>query len=70
MGIKYPTRCEIIDVTGIEVLPGVEGNTPDESKPFIGQSGLAERTPDGDIKITLDNGGVIFGHDCWWKPIK
>ncbi|OEU68428.1 MAG: hypothetical protein BBJ57_02365 [Desulfobacterales bacterium PC51MH44] len=67
--MKYPVRCEIIDVTGIEVFPGVQGNTPDESKPFIGEQGLAERIG-WDVRITLDNGEIIFGYDCWWKPIK
>ena len=70
MGIKYPTRCEILDVTGQEWRPGIEMKTPDCSKQHIGKQGLAERTPDGDIKITLDDGTVILGYDCWWKPIK
>ena len=65
--IKYPTRCEIIDVTGIEVLPGREGRTPDESKPHIGKEGLAERVGD-DVRITLDDGCIIYGHECWWEP--
>lgn len=68
MEIKYPTRCEIIDVTGHEVLPGIEGMTPEESKPHIGKQGLAEEI-NGNVRITLDDGEVIFGYECWWKPV-
>ena len=67
---KYPTRCEIVDVTGQEVLPGIEGRTPEKSKPYIGQQGVADRTDDGNIKIILDNGDVLYGYECWWKPIE
>ncbi len=68
MTIKYPTRCEIVDVTGQEVFPGIEGKTPDVSKPHVGERGLAERIDDGNVKITLDNGTVLYGYECWWKP--
>lgn len=67
--IKYPTRCKIIDVTGEEVFPGVEGNTPDVSKPHVGKEGLAEEHPNG-VKITLDDGSILMGYECWWTPIK
>jgi len=66
--IEYPTRCRIIDVTGIEVFPGKLGNTPDESKPHIGKEGLAERVDDG-VRVTLDDGTIIMGYSCWWEPI-
>lgn len=65
----YPTRCEIIDVAGKEFLPGIVCKTPDVSKPHIGKQGLAERLPDGDIQITLDDGNVLMGYECWWKPV-
>ena len=67
--ITYPTRCEIIDVTGIEVLPGIEGKTPDVSKSHIGKKGTAELVGEMDVKITLDDGAIIHGYDCWWTPI-
>ena len=70
MEIKYPTRCEIIDVTGMEVFPGVLGKTPDTSKPHIGKQGLAESIDDLSVRITLDDGTIIYGYECWWKPIK
>ena len=66
--IEYPTRCRIIDVTGFEVFPGIIGNTPDESKSHIGKEGLAERA-DGEVKVTLDDGNIIMGYNCWWEPI-
>lgn len=68
--IKYPTRCEIIDVTGEEVFPGVIGNTPDVSKSHIGEFGVAEKIDDLNVKITLDNGVVLMGYECWWRPIR
>ena len=69
MEIKYPVRCEIIDVTGVEVFPGVLGKTPEESKQHVGKRGLAEKAGLR-VKITLDDGSVIYGHECWWTSIK
>ena len=66
--IEYPTRCKIIDVTGIEVFPGLVGNTPEVSKPHVGKNGLAERVKKG-VRITLDDGSILWGYECWWKPI-
>ena len=68
MHINYPIRCEILDVTGQEVFPGFEGRTPDESKPHIGKQGLAEEVEDN-VRITLDDGSVLWGYECWWKPL-
>jgi len=67
--MKYPVRCHIVDVTGLEVLPGVEGRTPPVSKPHVGKKGLAEMV-DGKVRITLDDGTVIWGYECWWKHLK
>ncbi len=68
--MKYPTRCEIIDVTGREQF-GLKRRTPDKSKPYIGQTGLAERAEPGSrVKITLDSGEIIYGDECWWRPLK
>ena len=66
--MKYPVRAKIIDVTGIEVLPGINGRTPDESKSHIGKEGLAEEV-DGNVRITLDDGSVLWGYECWWTPL-
>ena len=66
--ITYPTRCRIVDVSGMKIFPGIIGNTPVKSLPHIGKTGLAERC-EGDVKITLDDGTVIYGHECWWVPI-
>ena len=69
MGIRYPTRCKIIDVTGMEVAPGLEGRTPEVSKPHLGKCGLAEWV-EGHVRITLDDGSVLWGYECWWTPIE
>ena len=66
--IKYPTRCRIIDVTGQDVFPGQLGRTPDVSKPRVGREGLAERVGE-DVRITLDDGTILMGYECWWEPI-
>ena len=66
--MKYPLRCKIRDVTDIEVFPGIIGRTPDISKPHVGKQGLAEKI-DGTVRITLDDGNVIYGHECWWTPV-
>ena len=65
----YPTRCRIIDVTGVEVFPGIKGRTPDESKPHIGKEGLAEEARGG-VRITLDDSTILWGCECWWEPIE
>lgn len=70
MAVSYPTRCKIVDVTGQEKY-GVALRTPDESKPHIGKVGIA-RLVDAHggqlVMITLDDGTVIGGHECWWEP--
>lgn len=68
--IKYPTRCQIVDVTGQEIFSGIEGNTPNVSKPHVGKYGLAELFDDGSVRISLDDGNVLMGYECWWKSIK
>ena len=66
--ISYPTRCVIIDVTDVEVFPGIIGRTPEISKPHVGEHGLAELI-DNNVRITLDDGrGILWGYDCWWVP--
>lgn len=66
---RYPTRCQIVDVTGQEVFPGVIGNTPDVSRQHVGKYGTAELMPDWNVRITLDDGNVLFGYECWWESV-
>lgn len=66
--MAYPTRCRIVDATDVVVFPGIKGRTPDESKPHIGKEGLAERVGDN-VRITLDDGTVIWGYECWWEAL-
>ena len=69
MTMKYPTKCEIIDVIGKEVLPNIMGNTPEASKPHIGKKGIASKDEHGRVTIQLDDGNIIYGYECWWRPI-
>jgi hypothetical protein len=67
--MKYPKRAKIVDISGMEVLPNVIGNTPKISKPHIGKEGLAELVDDN-IRITLDDGNVLWGYECWWISLE
>ena len=71
--MNYPTRCRILDVTG-ETLPGTTIGlaTPPVSKPHVGKEGLAEKIGEGfdySVRITLDDGTILWGWECWWEPI-
>lgn len=66
---KYPIRCRIIDPDGEEIIPGYSAIAPDDSKPHIGKEGIAE-WDDFIVKITLDDGTVLYGYECWWEPIE
>ncbi|KKM62245.1 hypothetical protein LCGC14_1466570 [marine sediment metagenome] len=63
----YPTRCRIIDVAG-EVWNGIRIRTPAASRPHIGKEGTAA-LDGGCVRVTLDDGTVLMGYDCWWEPI-
>ena len=71
MGCEYPTRCVIVDPTGHKF--GTSGEyecrAPEESLPHIGKFGVAEMLNEWTVKIALDDGGVIYGSDCWWIPL-
>jgi hypothetical protein len=67
-GIKYPTRCRIVDATGGRLGP-YPTKTPEVSKPHIGKEGSAELMRDGNVRITLDDGNILWGVECWWVPI-
>lgn len=38
------------------------------SIPHLGKEGLAEKD-DWMVRITLDDGHVIYGYECWWMPL-
>lgn len=67
MVIEYPTRCRILDVEG-GLWHGIGMRTPPESQPHVGKEGLAEEV-DGDVRITLDDGTILYGYECWWRPL-
>ena len=67
--VKYPTRCEIIDPDGHKITPELAAKAPDASKPHIGKKGLAEKLGEWEVRITLDDGTIIYGHECWWVPL-
>ena len=70
-------RVEVVSAEGVEVFPGVIGADPAVAKPNIGKLGWCEE--DAEVpgmpgylnpRITLDDGTVIWGYQCWWKPIE
>jgi hypothetical protein len=76
--MDYPVRCRIVDVTGQEVVPGFVRHTPEVSRPHVGKLGWAEKIkapPDAHslidyiIRITLDDGTILYGYECWWEPV-
>jgi len=67
--VEYPVRCRIVNATG-ELIPGIERRTPEESKPHIGKEGLVEKVDEYSVRITLDDGTILWGYDCWWIPLK
>lgn len=69
--MKYSTRCKIVDVAG-KYMGGYALDTPELSKKHIGKEGVAEEIEKNGyykIKITLDDGTILYGSECWWKPI-
>jgi len=73
--MKYPVKCEIVDVDGDvdgtgQKISSFISRTPDISRPHIGKKGLAELMENGNVRITLDDGSVIYGYRCWWKPLE
>jgi hypothetical protein len=67
---KYPTRCRIVDIAGQDLGDGFIAATPNASIPYIGMEGLAELIDDWNVRITLANGVIIHGYECWWETIE
>jgi len=67
---KYPVRARIVDAAGTVIVPGFVATTPDVSRSHIGKEGLAEWENPSTVKITLDDGSVLYGYECWWEPVE
>jgi hypothetical protein len=72
-------RCRIIDAEGDKKsFPGFTLHTPEISRPHIGKLGYAEKVKEelddkcsvDTIKITLDDGTILYGYECWWEPVQ
>lgn len=42
---------------------------PPKSLAHIGKKGTAEEDGGG-VKITLDDGTVLYGWECWWEKVE
>lgn len=65
-------RCVIVDPKGTPI-PGSPfvAVSPPASLPHIGKFGWAELYDDNhQVRITLDDGTVIMGSDCWWEQVR
>lgn len=70
MAIRYPTRCQIIDVDNLDYKVGrYTAKTPGGSHAHVGKQGLAEKMGEIDVRITLDDGTILMGNECWWIPL-
>jgi hypothetical protein len=78
---RFPVAVLIIDVDdehGTVQWNGMSIQTPEPSKPYIGQVGTAERVADPDpemgifdtVRITMPDGHVLWGWECWWAPVE
>jgi len=66
----YPVKCRIVDPTGDTIAPGITANAPERSLPHVDEYGVAELMEDGrNVRITLDSGEIIYGYQCWWRPV-
>ena len=63
---RKPIRCTIIDVDEEEFQEGFVKRTPETSRPHIGKQGFVELTDYG-ARITLDDGTILYGDECWWE---
>lgn len=72
----YPTRARIVNPANYPNSAanqfaesiGAELKQPAQAVPHEGKEGLAERT-EGGVRITLDDGTILYGYECWWEPI-
>lgn len=71
--MRYPTRCQIVDVNGGHV-GAIPIRTPEESRPHVGKLGTAYKLHDLDgaesVIVELDDGTMLHGSQCWWVPLK
>lgn len=66
--IEYPVRCVIIDAAGARLEGGFTAATPEKSRPHIGKRGIAKLIDELHVEITLDDGNILYGYECWWIP--
>ena len=64
----------IVDPEGHQIgkNSSLMAQAPKVSRPHIGKHGLAEEVKDGryvTVRITLDDGTVLDGSECWWVQI-
>lgn len=67
--IDYPVRCRIIDGVGMK-WHDLTLCTPEISRPYIGKLGTARSEDGWDVIITLDDGTILHGYECWWALVE
>lgn len=77
---KYPVRCQIVDPAGHvlksktvrnkkPIIAAVTAKCPDVARPHVSKIGKATLLKNGDVKIKLDDGSVLYGYECWWVAL-
>ncbi len=59
----FPMRCQIVEGNPYDGPPRSE-----DGSPYIGEFGVVDMV-DGKEVVTLDNGTVVDGSQCWWAPV-
>jgi hypothetical protein len=74
--VQGRVRVQIIQAGGSPLpVPGVVAADPATAVPNFGKYGWCEMNAfcpalgEENPKITLDDGTVIWGYQCWWQPI-
>lgn len=70
------TRVKIVRAAGMEVVPGTIAADPPKAQPHADELGWMTMEPAEALggrpnpKITLDNGTVLWGYECWWDYVR
>jgi hypothetical protein len=68
-------RVRIEQADGVEILPGIVAADPEAAKPYFEKLGWCDEqafSPElgrPNPKITLDDGSVLWGYECWWSYV-
>lgn len=68
-------RVRIVEAAGTALPGGLMAADPPAAQPHFEKLGWCIDAPcealggRGNPKITLDDGSVLWGYQCWWEPV-